>query len=55
VRRTPHRLGAGLLRREQPHAGGRVYVNFLGDEDGNRVRQAYGAGNYERLVELKRA
>jgi FAD/FMN-containing dehydrogenase len=39
----------------QPHAGGRVYVNFLGEEGGNRVRQAYGAGNYERLVELKRA
>jgi FAD/FMN-containing dehydrogenase len=39
----------------QPHAGGRVYVNFLGEEGGNRVRQAYGAQNYERLVELKRA
>jgi FAD/FMN-containing dehydrogenase len=39
----------------QPHARGRVYVNFLGEEGGNRVRQAYGAGNYERLVELKRA
>ena len=39
----------------QPHAGGRVYVNFLGEEGDNRVRQAYGARNYERLVELKRA
>jgi FAD/FMN-containing dehydrogenase len=39
----------------QPHAGGRVYVNFLGEEGGDRVRQAYGTGNYERLVELKRA
>jgi FAD/FMN-containing dehydrogenase len=39
----------------QPHAGERVYVNFLGEEGGNRVRQAYGARNYERLVELKRA
>jgi len=39
----------------QPHAGGRVYVNFLGEEGGNRVRQAYGAQNHERLVELKRA
>jgi FAD/FMN-containing dehydrogenase len=38
----------------QPHAGGRVYLNFLGEEGGNRVRQAYGARNYERLVELKR-
>jgi len=39
----------------QPHAGGRVYLNFLGEEGGTRVRQAYGARNYERLVELKRA
>jgi FAD/FMN-containing dehydrogenase len=39
----------------QPHAGRRVYVNFLGEEGGSRVRQAYGARNYERLVELKRA
>jgi FAD/FMN-containing dehydrogenase len=39
----------------QPHAGGRVYVNFLGEEGGNRVRQAYGARTYERLVEVKRA
>ena len=39
----------------QPHAGGRVYVNFLGEEGGSRVRQAYGARTYERLVELKRA
>jgi FAD/FMN-containing dehydrogenase len=39
----------------QPHARGRVYVNFLGEEGGERVRQAYGARTYERLVELKRA
>lgn len=39
----------------QPHAGGRVYVNFLGDEGAERVRQAYGDKQYERLVELKRA
>ncbi len=39
----------------QPHAGGNVYLNFLGDEGPDRVRQAYGAQNYERLVELKRA
>jgi FAD/FMN-containing dehydrogenase len=38
----------------QPHARGRVYVNFLGEEGADRVHQAYGAGNYERLVELKR-
>jgi FAD/FMN-containing dehydrogenase len=31
-----------------------VYVNFLGDEGSDRVRQAYGTEQYERLVELKR-
>jgi FAD/FMN-containing dehydrogenase len=45
----------GFFDALQPHAGGRVYVNFLGDEGADRVRQAYGAANYERLVELKRA
>jgi FAD/FMN-containing dehydrogenase len=39
----------------QPHAGGRVYLNFLGDEGAERVRHAYGDRQYERLVELKRA
>ena len=39
----------------QAHAGGRVYVNFLGDEGADRVRQAYGARQYERLAKLKRA
>ena len=39
----------------RPHAGERVYVNFLGDEGPERVRQAYGHRQYERLVELKRA
>src|SRR5688500_15248332 len=31
-----------------------VYVNFLGgDEDPDRVREAYGVGVYERLVDVK--
>ena len=38
----------------QPHAGGHVYVNFLGDEGATRVRQAYGDRHYERLAGLKR-
>src|SRR5262249_8620631 len=33
-----------------PHA---VYINFLMDEGQERVRQAYGAAKYERLVALK--
>jgi FAD/FMN-containing dehydrogenase len=44
----------GFFDAMQPHAGGRVYLNFLGDEGEDRVRQAYGTEQYERLVELKR-
>jgi FAD/FMN-containing dehydrogenase len=38
----------------QPQAGGQVYLNFLGDEGAERVRQAYGERQYERLVGVKR-
>ena len=37
----------------QPHAGGRVYVNFLGDEGPERVREAYGRAKYTSLARLK--
>ena len=30
----------------EPHTGGRVYVNFLGDEGQARVRAAYGEAKY---------
>ncbi len=36
----------------EPHAAG-AYVNFMGDEGQDRVRAAYSAGNYQRLVQLK--
>jgi FAD/FMN-containing dehydrogenase len=39
----------------QPHSRGGVYLNFLGEEGPDRVREAYGATSYERLVQLKRA
>jgi FAD/FMN-containing dehydrogenase len=45
----------GFFDAMQPHAADRVYLNFLGDEGADRVRQAYGTGIYERLVQLKRA
>ena len=38
----------------QPHADRRVYLNFLRDEGADRVRQAYGARQYERLAASKR-
>jgi FAD/FMN-containing dehydrogenase len=49
------RWARGFFDALRPHAGDRVYVNFLGEEGDHRVRQAYGARSYERLVELKRA
>ena len=38
----------------QPFSEGKVYVNFLMDEGQGRVRAAYGADKYERLVTIKR-
>jgi len=37
----------------QPLSTGQVYLNFLGDEGAERVKAAYGAARYERLVALK--
>jgi FAD binding domain/Berberine and berberine like len=37
-----------------PFSTGGGYVNFLGDEDGARVRAAYGAAKFQRLARLKR-
>jgi FAD/FMN-containing dehydrogenase len=38
----------------RPFSSGGVYVNFLSDDDGeDRVRAAYGASKFERLVQLK--
>jgi FAD/FMN-containing dehydrogenase len=39
-------------KRNQVHANGRVYVNYLEDEGEARVRAAYGP-NYDRLVRIK--
>ena len=35
-----------------PHATGGVYVNFMPEDETDRVRGAYG-GNYTRLATLK--
>jgi Berberine and berberine like len=37
----------------RPHLSNRVYVNYLGEEGPDRVREAYGA-NYDRMVALKK-
>jgi FAD/FMN-containing dehydrogenase len=41
-----------LFEAMEPYFGEGVYVNNLGDEGEDRVREAYGA-NYERLLALK--
>ncbi len=41
-----------LFRASAPFATGAVYVNFLTQEEGDRIRAAYGR-NYDRLVKLK--
>jgi FAD/FMN-containing dehydrogenase len=43
----------GFFRDMAPHATGGVYVNFLTDDDPNRIQAAYGT-NYRRLVEIKK-
>jgi hypothetical protein len=42
----------GFFTAMQPFSAGEVYVNSLDEDEGHRVREAYG-GNYERLVTLK--
>jgi Berberine and berberine like. len=36
-----------------PFTADAIYVNYLGDDEGDRVRSAYGP-NWQRLVQLKR-
>ncbi len=43
-----------LFARLEPLAPGRAYVNFMGEEDDDRVRAAYGPAKHARLVALKR-
>ena len=41
-----------LFNATTPFATGGVYVNFMTEEEGNRVESAYG-DSYQRLVALK--
>ena len=36
-----------------PFASGSVYINFMPDDENDRVERAYGA-NYQRLAQIKR-
>jgi FAD/FMN-containing dehydrogenase len=42
-----------FFKATKPYASTGAYVNFMTEEEGDRVESAYGA-NYERLVEVKR-
>jgi FAD/FMN-containing dehydrogenase len=42
----------GFFRDTAPHATGGVYVNFLTDDESDRIKAAYGP-NYQRLEEIK--
>jgi FAD/FMN-containing dehydrogenase len=44
---------AGFWQAVQPYLSGRVYVNYLGQEGADRVREAYGP-NFDRLAALKK-
>lgn len=41
-----------LFKETQPYATGGVYVNFMPEDEADRVGNAYG-GNHDRLVEIK--
>ncbi|MCI4568491.1 FAD-binding oxidoreductase [Lysobacter sp. CFH 32150] len=44
----------GFLRALEPHRAESVYVNFLSADEGpGRIREAYGPGVYDRLVDIK--
>jgi FAD/FMN-containing dehydrogenase len=42
----------GLYAAAEPYAAGSAYVNFLTQDETNRIQAAYG-GNYERLARIK--
>ncbi|MGH9387241.1 MAG: FAD-binding oxidoreductase [Vicinamibacterales bacterium] len=43
-----------LNRRLAPHSADSVYVNYLPEDEGERVAAIYGAARYKRLVDLKK-
>jgi FAD/FMN-containing dehydrogenase len=51
---APHRQWADSLWEQVRHEGKGVYVNFLGREGDDRIREAYPGDTYDRLREIKR-
>lgn len=47
------RWARDFFEESAPFASGGVYVNFITEDESQRIKQAYGS-NYERLVEVKR-
>ena len=43
----------GIFEATKPYAVGTAYINFMPDDESDRVESAYG-GNYRRLAEVKR-
>jgi FAD/FMN-containing dehydrogenase len=44
----------GIAKAMKPWTTGQVYLNFIGDEGGDRVRAAFGPEKFRRLQALKR-
>ena len=42
-----------FFKASAPYASAGVYVNFMTEEEGDRIKAAYGP-NYERLVQIKK-
>ena len=43
----------GIFEATKPYAVGSAYINFMPEDELDRVESAYG-GNYKRLAEVKR-
>jgi FAD/FMN-containing dehydrogenase len=48
-------LGRGYREDLRPYATGDVYLNFTGEEGGERTRAGFGERNFERLARVKQA
>src|SRR6516164_6970950 len=53
LRIRPAAWARQLFEATAPYASGSVYINFMPDDENDRVEKAYGP-NYRRLTEIKR-